>query len=76
MCETILMPLGGSHRAVRVIPHVEALARRFDVNVVLLRVLEPSCTVGFEPCREILGEPKKMEEEMERYLALWQGTFR
>ena len=44
MSETrrILVPLDGSVRAERILPHVERLAPLLDARVTLLRVLEPS----------------------------------
>ncbi|HLV35452.1 MAG TPA: universal stress protein [Spirillospora sp.] len=38
MYQTILVPLDGSARAERILPHVEELAQRFRARVVLLRV--------------------------------------
>ena len=42
MFKKILVPLDGSRRAEKILPHVEDLARRSDkVQVVLLQVVEP-----------------------------------
>jgi len=41
MYNTILVPLDGSKRAERILPHVEDLAQRFGAEVVFLRVIDP-----------------------------------
>jgi nucleotide-binding universal stress UspA family protein len=40
--QTILVPLDGSPRAEKILPHVEELARKFAADLVLLQVIEPS----------------------------------
>jgi len=40
MFETILVPLDGSQLADCVLPHVVAIARPFDAQITLLRILE------------------------------------
>ena len=40
--QTILVPLDGSPRAEKILPHVEELARKFDANLILLQVIEPA----------------------------------
>lgn len=40
--KTILVPLDGSPRAEKILPHVEELARKFDANLILLQVIEPA----------------------------------
>ena len=42
MYTTILVPLDGSKRSERILPHVEELARRYDAIVVLVQVVEPA----------------------------------
>jgi nucleotide-binding universal stress UspA family protein len=46
MYATILVPLDGSARAEKILPHVEQMARSFGSNVILLRVVEPIVTVS------------------------------
>ena len=41
MYNTILVPLDGSERAERILPHTEALAQQFGSQLVLLQVVEP-----------------------------------
>jgi nucleotide-binding universal stress UspA family protein len=41
MYTRILVPLDGSPRAERILPHVEALAQKFGAKLVLVRVVEP-----------------------------------
>ena len=45
MYATILVPLDGSQRAERILPHVEALAQRCKSTVILLQVIDPMTTV-------------------------------
>jgi nucleotide-binding universal stress UspA family protein len=40
MYNYILVPLDGSKRAEEILPHVEELAKRYDAQVILLRVVE------------------------------------
>ncbi len=42
MYQTILVPLDGSPRAERILPHVEELAAKFASRVILLQVIEPA----------------------------------
>jgi len=41
MYDKILVPLDGSPRAERILPHAEALAQKFGSQLVLLQVVEP-----------------------------------
>jgi nucleotide-binding universal stress UspA family protein len=41
MYNTLLVPLDGSQRAERILPHAEALAQKFGAQLVLLQVVEP-----------------------------------
>lgn len=41
MYNTILVPLDGSQRAEKILPHVEALAQKFGSKLVLVQVVEP-----------------------------------
>ena len=44
MFDTILVPLDGSQLADCVLPHVVAIARPFDAEITLLRILEKNHT--------------------------------
>ena len=69
MYHKILVPLDGSKRADRILPHVEELARRYKAKVIFLQVIE------YMPLGEILTyqndgtfrrkEPKKGEARIE-----------
>ena len=49
MYNYILVPLDGSERAEAILPHVEELGKRYDAQVIFLRVVEPvSVYVGPE----------------------------
>jgi nucleotide-binding universal stress UspA family protein len=41
MYDTILVPLDGSKRAEKILPHVEELAHRYGTRVVFLKVVHP-----------------------------------
>jgi len=41
MYKTILVPLDGSRRAEKILPHVEAIAQKFGAKLILLQVIEP-----------------------------------
>ena len=45
MYKTILVPLDGSQRAEKILPHVEALTHKFGSRLVLVQVIEPMATV-------------------------------
>jgi nucleotide-binding universal stress UspA family protein len=80
MYNKILVPLDGSERAEKILPHVEELARLYDAKVIFLRVLEcPPAVSGivgssFDEalCHQKLQRRKK---EALSYLATWQDKF-
>jgi nucleotide-binding universal stress UspA family protein len=45
MFKTILVPLDGSKRAEKILPHVKALAHQFGAKLVLVQVIEPVAAV-------------------------------
>ena len=45
MYKTILVPLDGSDRAEKILPHVREMAQLYGASVVLLQVVEPAMTV-------------------------------
>jgi nucleotide-binding universal stress UspA family protein len=77
MYQTLLVPLDGSSRAERILPHVEELARKFESKVIFLKVLEPGSIIqrpeGTEFENHILQEE---EDGAATYLAAWRGEFR
>jgi nucleotide-binding universal stress UspA family protein len=79
MYQTILVPLDGSRRAERILPHVEALTQKFGAKLVLLQVVEP-LVVGMSPYNMgtvfITGEIERRTREAKEYLDALQGTLR
>ena len=74
-----LVPLDGSNRAEAILPHVEELGRRYDAQVIFLRVVEP---MPFYVATE-MGSVLVQQEEIDRvtkqavaYLANLQDQFR
>jgi len=79
MYKTILVPLDGSKRAERILPHVEDLARRYSATVVFLQVVEPDFPVmGLQEGYVGLYEDglKRRTAEAEAHVAALQGEFR
>ena len=62
MYKTILVPLDGSQRAEKILPHVEALVHKFDAKLVLVQVVEPVPTV----ISSTEAFPYYLDDEMER----------
>lgn len=79
MYKTILVPLDGSKRAERILPHVEALAHKFDAKLVILQVVEP-ILVGVSPydagAMYLAEEVERRTEEAKAYVAGLQGALR
>ena len=79
MYRTILVPLDGSKRAERILPHVEELAQRYSAVVIFLQVVEVNHHfIGpHESYVEIdMDTVKHQKMEAESYLASWRGEFR
>ncbi len=55
MLDTILAPLDGSQLAECVLPHITAIARTFDANITLLRVLERNQADASTPMFDLLN---------------------
>jgi nucleotide-binding universal stress UspA family protein len=79
MYNTILVPLDGSKRAERILPHVEELAQRYDAKVIFLKVVEPFPVIVeleagvLAPYQQDLD---RWTKQAESYLATLQGEFR
>ncbi len=78
MYKTIVVPLDGSKRAERILPHVEELAYRFEASVVLLRIVElvgnssrPNDSLSFYDLEYV----EQRFDEAKSYLAAIQGEF-
>ncbi len=79
MYSTILVPLDGSKRAERILPHVEELAQRYNAKVAFLRVVELLPTIaGPEGISMAFYQDQldQQAQEAEAYLAAKQGEFR
>jgi nucleotide-binding universal stress UspA family protein len=78
MYNTILVPLDGSPRAERILPHVEALAQKFASRLILLQVVEP-ILVGVSPydagASFVAEEIERRTQEAKIYLAGRQGEL-
>ena len=78
MYQTILVPLDGSQRAERILPHVEALAEKFGAQIILLQVIEP-LVIGVSPYDAgsfyVADEIKRRHEEANGYLAKLQSQL-
>jgi nucleotide-binding universal stress UspA family protein len=79
MYNTILVPLDGSQRAERILPHVQALAQKFGSHLFLLQVVEPM-VVGVSPYDAgslyLADEINRRTEEAKHYLARLQDQLR
>ena len=60
MYRTILVPLDGSTRAERILPHVEALAATFHARVVLLQVTNTEAAMRVPPEMQYTQESSGM----------------
>lgn len=79
MYKKILVPLDGSKRAERILPHVEELALRFKASVVFLRVVghngnNTNQHVPFS--KPDLKNDEQIINDANSYLAGIQGEFR
>jgi nucleotide-binding universal stress UspA family protein len=79
MYKTILVPIDGSKRAERILPHVENLAQSYGAKVILLRIVELGTNAGME-IRNAPEDAKNIIEDRvakaESYLKGIQGVFR
>lgn len=78
MYKTILVPLDGSQRAERILPHVEALAQKFGSRLVLLQIVEPVVApmTPYGTATYYDGDlVTRAMEEAKRYLAGRQGEL-
>jgi nucleotide-binding universal stress UspA family protein len=78
MYKSILVPLDGSGRAEKILPHVVSLAQCYSARVILLQVIEltPMLIVDYGLPGGILPElVEQTKNEAEAYLASWQEKF-
>lgn len=81
MYKTILVPLDGSKRAEKILPHVEQLAHAFGSKLVLVQVVETvfvySGPHGYYSEADFGSlQREELTAEAEAYLAGLQGEFR
>jgi nucleotide-binding universal stress UspA family protein len=78
MYHKILVPLDGSKRADRILPHVEELARRYKAKVIFLQVIEYKTVPTTEGAFINLTEQEfdQAKKQAETYLKALQGEFR
>jgi len=63
MYKRILVPLDGSRRAEKILPHVEDLAIQGKSTVILLEIVEPAAA-GFTPNVSMMVTPPPQELEL------------
>jgi len=79
MYQKILVPLDGSKRAERILPHVESLAVKYDATIILLRVVQMQVigdgykNIEYE---ETMAANRRAVKEAELYLDGEAGKFR
>ena len=78
MYQKILVPLDGSKRADKIIPHVEGLAKRYKAKVIFLQVIEYKTIPTAEGAFISLSgqEFEEAKERAEKHLKGLQGEFR
>jgi nucleotide-binding universal stress UspA family protein len=78
MYRKILVPLDGSKRAEKILPHVEELARRYKAKVIFLQVVEHKTLTTPEGAFINLSEQEfeQAQKQAEAHLSGIQGEFR
>jgi len=78
MYHKILVPLDGSKRADRILPHVEELARRYQAKVIFLQVVEYKVAPTTEGAFSNLEDEEfvQAKKQAEAHLKGIQGEFR
>ena len=79
MYRKILVPLDGSKRAERILPHVESLAASYGSTVILLRVVQMTVIGdGYKNIQyeETMAANRRAAGEAEAYLAEQAGRLR
>ena len=78
MYHKILVPLDGSKRADRILPHVEDLARRYKAKIIFLQVVEHKAITTPEGAFITLSDQEFVEakKQAETHLKGIQGEFR
>ena len=78
MYHKILVPLDGSKRAERILPHVEELAKRYKAKVIFMQVVENKAVMAPEGAFINLTEKEfhQAKKAAESHLTAIQGEFR
>jgi nucleotide-binding universal stress UspA family protein len=79
MYKKILVPLDGSGRAEKILPHVEALAQCTGASVIFMEVVEPVPVIMDAQQAVItmqMDEMKSREDEAQSYLTGLAGEFK
>ena len=78
MYHKILVPLDGSKRAERILPHVEELARRYQAKVIFLQVVEHKAITIPEGTFMNFTDQEfvQAKKQAEKHLKGLQGEFR
>ncbi|MGA7877043.1 MAG: universal stress protein [Desulfoferrobacter sp.] len=72
MYHNILVPLDGSARAEKILPHIEELALKFEAVVLFLNVIEPADKITPEA---VVKDMREQEQKITPYLAEVQENF-
>jgi len=78
MYKSIVVPLDGSGRAEKILPHVVSLAQCYGARVIFLQVIEltPLLVVDYGLPGGVLPElVEQTKTEAEAYLASWKDKF-
>jgi len=78
MYHKILVPLDGSKRAEKILPHVEELAKRYKAKIILLQVVEYKAITTSEGAYINLSDQEfeQAKNQAETHLKGIQGEFR
>ena len=79
MYAKILVPLDGSGRAERILPHVEQIALNFKSEVIFLRVIDPYAYVPgatADTPQSYLDTYQHVQKDAQAYIQALQGEYR
>lgn len=79
MYAKILVPLDGSGRAERILPHVEQIALNFKSEVIFLRVIDPYAYLPgatSETPQSYVETFQNVQKEAQTYIQTLQGEYR
>jgi nucleotide-binding universal stress UspA family protein len=78
MYHKILVPLDGSKRAERILPHVEEMAKRYKAKIILLQVVEYKALTTSQGALINLSDQEldQAKKQAETHLKGLQGGFR